>query len=72
MDQGRFAVNFAKIKEGVASLTTEIMTIQATGDYARAKQLLDRMMVLRPEVKRVIDGLTDVPVDIEPRFPNDL
>jgi len=71
-DQGRFAVNFAKIKEGVASLTTEIMTIQATGDYARAKQLLDRMMVLRPEVKRVIDGLTDVPVDIEPRFPNDL
>ena len=71
-EKGRFAVNFAKIKEGVASLTTEIMTIQATGDYARAKQLLDRMMVLRPEVKRVIDGLTDVPVDIEPRFPNDL
>lgn len=68
--QGRFAVNFARIKEGVASLTTEIMTIQATGDYARAKQLSQRMMVVRPEVKRVIDGLTDVPVDIEPRFTN--
>jgi hypothetical protein len=25
--------------------------------------------VLRPEVKRVLDRLTAIPVDIEPRFP---
>jgi hypothetical protein len=67
---GRFGVNFAKIKTAVASLTTEIMTIQATGDYARAKALFERLMVIRPEVKRVLDDLKDVPVDIEPRFLN--
>jgi hypothetical protein len=44
------------------------MTLQATGDYAAAKQLLDTMGVVRPEVQRVLDRLTDVPVDIEPRF----
>ena len=39
------------------------------GDYAKAKGLIDRLGVLRPEVKRVLDRLGDVPVDIEPRFP---
>ncbi|HEY4249447.1 MAG TPA: hypothetical protein VGM64_21675 [Lacunisphaera sp.] len=67
---GRFAINPAKIKTAVTSLTTEIMTTQATGDYARAKALLARMVVIRPEVKHILDALNDVPVDIEPRFLN--
>ncbi|MDI1319925.1 MAG: hypothetical protein PSW75_06980 [bacterium] len=65
---GRFAVDFAKVKAGVASLVTEIMTIQATGDYARCKALLDKMVVIRPAVKAMLDRLNDVPVDIEPKF----
>ena len=65
---GTFSVDPAKIKQGVAALTRDIMTIQATGDYAGAKALLARMVVVRPEVKRALDRLSDVPVDIEPRF----
>jgi hypothetical protein len=65
---GTFSVEWGKIKAGVAALTGEIMTIQATGDYAKAKDLLSRMAVLRPEVQRAIDRLSDVPVDIEPLF----
>src|SRR5207247_2167732 len=34
---GTFAVNPAKIKDGVTGLTREIMTIQAEGSYAKAK-----------------------------------
>src|SRR5262249_8932887 len=34
---GTFAVNKDRIKEGVTTLTRDIMTIQAEGDYARAK-----------------------------------
>jgi hypothetical protein len=30
---------------------------------------MERMGVVRPEAKRVLDRLADVPVDIEPRFP---
>jgi hypothetical protein len=66
---GRFAVDFAKVKQGVTSLTTELMTIQATGDYARAKELLQRLAVIRPEVKAMLDRLGEVPVDIEPHYP---
>src|SRR5687767_14047274 len=34
---GTFAVNPARIKENVSGLTRDIMTMQATGDYAAAK-----------------------------------
>jgi hypothetical protein len=65
---GSFRLDFAKARKAVTALTREIMTIQATGDYARAKSLLERMVVIRPEVKRLLDRLTDIPVDISPRF----
>ena len=44
------------------------MTMQAMGDYAAAKAMLEKMGVVRPPVQAVLDKLTDVPVDIEPRF----
>ena len=65
---GTFAVDYAKVRQGVEGLTREIMTIQATGDYARAKATLERMVVVRPEVQRLIDRLADIPVDIAPRY----
>jgi hypothetical protein len=52
----------------VKALTGEIMMLQAAGDYARAKEMLARLAVVRTEVKKVLDRLTDVPVDIEPNF----
>jgi hypothetical protein len=52
----------------VATLTGAIMTLQAAGDYAKAKDMLTRLAVVRPEVKKVLDKLTGIPVDIEPRF----
>lgn len=66
---GAFAVNRDRIKEGVTTLTRDIMTIQAEGDYAKAKALGERLGVVRPTVQRALDKLLDVPVDIEPRFP---
>ena len=65
---GTFRLNFARARKAVAALTRQIMTIQATGDYSGAKALLERMVVIRPEVKHLLDRLADVPVDIAPRF----
>jgi hypothetical protein len=44
------------------------MTLQAEGSYAKAKAILERLGVIRPETQRVLDRLADVPVDVEPRF----
>jgi hypothetical protein len=65
---GTFAVDPAKIKQNVTDLTRDLMTMQALGDYAAAKQLLDTLANIRPPAKAVFDKLTNVPVDIEPRF----
>jgi Peptidase family M49 len=65
---GTFSVNEAKIKEAVTALTREILTIEAEGNYAKAKALGERLGIVRPSVKAALDRLTAVPVDIEPRF----
>jgi hypothetical protein len=44
------------------------MTLQAEGSYAKAKDMIDRLGVLRPEVEKLLAKLGDVPVDIEPKF----
>jgi len=67
-DNGTFAVNKDRVKEGVAGLTRDIMTIQAEGNYAAAKELGDRMGVVRPPVQKALDKLQAIPVDIEPQF----
>ena len=66
--EGRFSLDIPMTKRAVTALTHNIMTLQAHGDYTGVKQLLDRMVVIRPEVQRVIDKLNDVPVDIAPKF----
>ncbi|MCC6192895.1 MAG: hypothetical protein IT518_00375, partial [Burkholderiales bacterium] len=65
---GRFSLDLPKTKKAVTGLTHDIMTLQAHGDYAGVKALLARMVVIRPQVQRVLDQLTGVPIDIAPRF----
>ncbi|HUA20109.1 MAG TPA: hypothetical protein VMB25_15280 [Bryobacteraceae bacterium] len=65
---GTFEVNFAKIKPAVRDLDHDLLTIEATGDYAGAKRMLDQLGVIRPAVKKALDLLRAIPVDIEPVF----
>jgi hypothetical protein len=67
-DGGTFSVNPAHAKDAVAALTRELMTLQAAGDQQRAKEMLAKLSTIRPEVQKVLDKLSGVPVDIEPRF----
>ena len=65
---GTFSVDEGKIEAAVRALTAELLTIQAEGSHEKARAILDRLAVIRPETRRVLDRLKDVPVDIEPRF----
>jgi hypothetical protein len=67
---GTYAVNFDKIKAAVRDLDHELLTIEATGDYARASHLLREMGVVRPALQRTLDSLSDLPTDIAPKFPS--
>jgi hypothetical protein len=65
---GKYTVDFAKSRDAVRDLATELLTIEATGDYARAKTLLDRYGKETPEMAAVNATLKDIPVDITPVF----
>ena len=65
---GVFEVDFGKIKSAVRDLDHDLLTLEATGDYAGAKRMLDELGVVRPEFRRAIDKLTGIPVDIEPIY----
>jgi hypothetical protein len=66
---GTFSVDETKVRDAVRKLTHELMTIEAEGSYVKAKALLDKYAVIRPEMKGALDKLKNVPVDIEPIFP---
>jgi hypothetical protein len=66
---GTFSVDFAKIKQAVMDLDREFLTIEATGDYTRAKEMMAKYVVIRPEVQKALDKMKSVPNDIRPSFP---
>jgi hypothetical protein len=61
-----YTVDFTKIKGAVRDLVHDLLTLEATGDYAGAKKMLDELGVLRPDLQKSLDKLTDLPTDIEP------
>ena len=65
---GTFSVDMDKIKPAVAELDHDLLTLEAEGDYAEAKKMLDELGVVRPPLKRALDSLQDIPTDIEPIF----
>jgi Peptidase family M49 len=65
---GTFSVDMAKVKDAVKDLDHDLLTIEAQGDYAAAKKMLDELGVVRPVLKRTLARLQDIPTDVEPIF----
>ncbi len=65
----KFSVNLDKAKAGFTKLAKELLMIEALGDYKKAQAFVEKYVVIRPEMKKVLDKLESVPVDIKPIFP---
>ncbi len=63
---GTFNVEVPKMKSAVRDLTHELLTIEAQGNYTAAKNMLDTLAVIRPAMQRALNGLKDLPTDIDP------
>ncbi len=63
---GTFAVDFSKIKAAVRDLTHDLLTLEAEGNYAGARKMLDTLGVVRPQMQHALDGLKSIPTDIDP------
>lgn len=66
---GKFVVDMDAFMRFNRELATEIMTIQATGDYDRAGKLLEKYgTVVNSDLQSAISKLSSVPVDINPKY----
>ncbi len=65
-ETGRYRVNFEKMKAAMTQLSREILVIQGDGDYEKAKNLLQSMGVIGPQLQSDLDRINQagIPVDI--------
>ena len=67
-DGPRFTADLDRVMSANRELATEVLTIQATGDYERAARFVQRYGTIPAEMQAALDRLGDVPVDIRPVF----
>jgi hypothetical protein len=65
---GEWEVDIAKMRGAVRDLARDLLTVEATGDYAGAKKMLDTLGVMRPAMEQTIKRAANVPIDIRPVF----
>jgi hypothetical protein len=63
---GRYRVDLARMPDAVAALTRELLEQEAMGDRARTEAWFARYGSMPPQLAKVLEGITDVPVDIDP------
>jgi hypothetical protein len=65
---GRYTVHYDRIAAVIASLAKELLTIEATGDRARAEALLAKYDTMPAELTAALKVTAGIPVDIDPVF----
>jgi hypothetical protein len=64
----KVSVNFDKIYPALEQLATKILTIQATGSYEGANELIKNYAVNSPSMSVLREKLNNLPVDIKPLY----
>jgi hypothetical protein len=65
---GRYTVHYDRVPPVIAALAKELLTIEASGDRARAEHLLAKYDTMPAELTAALKVTTDIPVDIDPVF----
>ncbi len=60
----QYSIDFDKFKDAVNELATTVLTIQATGDYDKAGEMLAKYAHMPDELRTALDNMSDIPVDL--------
>jgi hypothetical protein len=66
---GKLDFDKDKIIPVLSELANKLLLLQAKGDYTGAKQFIEKYRVMSPLMKRYVDMLKHVPIDIRPPYP---
>jgi hypothetical protein len=65
---GRYAIDYNRMPAALASLSKELLEIEATGDRNRAEKWFAKYDAMPPDLKAALEKASDLPVDIDPVF----
>jgi hypothetical protein len=65
---GKYSLDFEKMPDAIAGLAKELLTMEATGDRARAEDWFKKYDVIPPELQKSLDRAKSLPVDVDPLF----
>jgi len=65
---GRYAIDYGRMPEAIASLARELLEQEATGDRARAEAWFRKYDTMPPELTASLAKAKDLPVDIDPQI----
>ena len=68
-DDGRFRPVPELFQSAFEELAHELLMIQALGDYGAAIEMVERYGTVHPAMAVALEGLADLPVDIDPVYP---
>jgi len=69
---GLFRIDFDKFETAIGDLTGKVVILQGDGQYEAAKAFLDDYGKLDDVAEKVIASMTDIPVDIQPVYPDEI
>ncbi len=69
---GRYRVDFEKMRSAMNALSAKLLTVQGDGDYAEAKRMTATMGVIKPELASDLARLKDAKIPVDIRFDQGL
>jgi hypothetical protein len=65
---GRYSIDYGAMPAAVASLTQQLLTLEAHGDRAGVESWFSKYDVMPPALTQALASTRDIPVDITPEF----
>ncbi len=64
----KFSVDMDKIEDSITEMTQKILILEGDGNYESAAAFIDKYGKINSVIRGLLDGLTDIPVDIQPIY----
>lgn len=69
---GRYRVDFEKMREAMNALSAKLLTVQGDGDYAQARHMTDTLGTIKPELAADLAKLKEAKIPVDIRFEQGL
>ncbi|MDH3285261.1 MAG: hypothetical protein OEQ13_11015, partial [Acidobacteriota bacterium] len=69
VETGRVRAVFGAFPKALGAVARRLLMLQAEGDHEAAGVLLEELGDAPPEMRRLLDGLAGIPIDVRPVYP---